>query len=186
MSYIILSGPSSVGKSTYALKYYKNYHIIDSDAVWFELAKEYNWDKKKINKELFKRIYEYSKKKQNVVIVHTDPTPLLKYFDRSEVKILLLATNFRNLALNLKKRKNRNTENVLSNEHTGYLFYFEPTNSKDNSVFLRKKDLDQMPINKKGDLNAIENVKQRLFAQNKKTARITPKSSLDFDDFIIL
>ena len=47
MTYIILGGPSSVGKTTYALKHYQDYYIIDSDVVWFELAKEYNWDKKK-------------------------------------------------------------------------------------------------------------------------------------------
>lgn len=186
MTYIILSGPSSVGKTTYAVKYYKNYYVIDSDEIWFELAKEYNWDKKKINKELFKRIYEYSKKKQNVVIVHTDPTPLLKFFNRSEVTILLFATNFKNLAINLKKRKNRNIENVLSEGHTGYLFYFESTNTKDNSLFLRKKDLDLIPVNTKGDLNAVENIKKLLFLENRKTTRITPKKTIDYDTFIVL
>ena len=186
MTHIILSGPSSVGKTTYALKHYKNYYVIDSDEIWFELAKEFNWDKKKINKELFKRIYEYSKKKQNVVIVHTDATPLLKYFDRSKVIILLLATNFKNLAINLKKRKNRNTENILCDRHTGYLFYFESTDTKDNSLFLRKKDLDQMPVNTKSDLNAIENIKKSLFLENRKTARITPKPTLDYDTFIVI
>ena len=123
MTYIILAGPSSVGKTTYAYKHYKDYYLVDSDDVWFELAEKYNYDRKKINKEIFKRMYDIAKKQKDVVLVHTDPSELLKYFDRKEVTILLLATNFRNLARNLIKRQDRPTENVLSNTHIGYLFY---------------------------------------------------------------
>ena len=186
MTYIILSGPSSVGKTTYAQKHYKDYFIIDSDDVWFELAKEYNWDKKKINKNLFRNIYEKAKKFKDVIIVHTNPTPLLKYFNRKQVTILLLATNFNNLKRNLNKRKDRYTENVLSNEHNGYLFHFEKTDSKDNSLYLRKHDLDNMPIKTKNDKIAIDNVKKVLFTENRKTTRIKPKSNVDYDSFIII
>lgn len=186
MTYIILGGPSSVGKTTYALKHFKDYFIIDSDDVWFELAKEYNWDKKKINKNLFRKIHEKAKKNKDVIIVHTDPTPLLKYFDRKQVTILLLATNFNNLKRNLNKRKDRYTENVLSTDHNGYLFYFEKTDSKDNSLYLRKKDLDNMPIKTKNDKIAIDNVKNLLFTENRKTTRVTPKSKIVYDSFIII
>jgi len=82
-------------------------------------------------------------------------------------------------------RKDRDTRNVLSNEHTGYLFYFEPTNKKENSLFLRKKDLEKIPINSKADYKALENFKQSLFQEDRKTTRIIPKSTIDYDTFII-
>ena len=118
--------------------------------------------------------------------MHTNPTPLLKYFNRKQVTILLLATNFNNLKRNLNKRKDRYTENVLSNEHNGYLFHFEKTDSKDNSLYLRKHDLDNMPIKTKNDKIAIDNVKKVLFTENRKTTRIKPKSNVDYDSFIII
>ena len=125
------------------------------------------------------------KKNKNVVIVHTDPSPLLKYFKRKEVKIILLGTNLKNLARNINKRKDRYIRNILSNEHTGYLFYFGPTNKKENSLFLRKKDLEKIPINTKADFKAIENFKQSFFHKDRKTTRIKPKSMIDYDTFII-
>lgn len=149
MTYIILAGPSSVGKTTYARKHYKDYYLIDSDDIWFELAKEYNYNNTKIRKEIFKRMYDIAKKQKDVVLVHTDPNPLLHYFDRKEVMVLLLGTNFRNLARNLIKRKDRTIEHVFSNRHVGYLFYFEQTDSKVNSLYLRKKDLDKIPTHTK-------------------------------------
>tara|TARA_B110000971_G_scaffold37995_1_gene36670 strand:+ start:3254 stop:3814 length:561 start_codon:yes stop_codon:yes gene_type:complete len=186
MTYIILAGPSSVGKTTYASTYYKNYYMVDSDNVWFELAKEYKYDRKKIDKELYRRMYKIAKEHNDVVLVHTDPTPLLKYFDRKEVTILLLATNFRNLSRNIIKRQNRETENVLCNRHTGYLFYFEQTDSIDNSLYLRKKDLDNMPVKTKADEKVIEYMKAEFFKENRKTTRITPKSKIDYDAFIVI
>lgn len=61
MDIIILAGPSSIGKTTYANKNFKNYTIVDSDKVWFDLAKKYNWDKSKINMNLFKEIVREQK-----------------------------------------------------------------------------------------------------------------------------
>lgn len=120
------------------------------------------------------------------MLVHTDPNQLLKYFDRKEVTILLLGTNFRNLARNLSKRQDRYAENVLSNHPVGYLFYFEQTDSKENSMYLRKKDLDRIPVKNKKDQKAIENVKQMFFEEHRITTRITPKSSIDYDTFVVI
>ena len=186
MTYIILAGPSSVGKSSYARKHFKDYYVIDSDDIWFKLAEDYNYDREKIEKEIFKRMYDIAKTYTNAVLVHTDPTPLLKYFDRKEITILLLGTHFRNLARNVSKRQDRAIENVFSNKHVGYLFYFEQTNSKEKSIYLRKKDLDKIPIKTKKDKIAIENIKSAFFKKDKKTTRITPKSSIDYDAFIAI
>ena len=188
MKYIILCGPSSVGKTTYASKKYKNYKIIDSDEVWFELAKEYNYDRKKINDELFKRMYKIAKENEKVVLIHTDSNQLLKYFNRDEVKIILLATNFKNLGRNLKLRNDRRLCNVLGNSHTGFLFYFMKVSNKitSNTLFLRKKDLDELPIITKEDTKAINNIITNLFDDNRKTTRVIPKKNIDYDNFIII
>ena len=78
MDIIILAGPSSIGKTTYANKNFKNYTIVDSDKVWFDLAKKYNWDKSKINMNLFKEIVNRAKDSKKSVIVHTNPEPITK------------------------------------------------------------------------------------------------------------
>lgn len=186
MKYIILAGPSSIGKTTYAKKYYKNYNIIDSDDIWYKLAKEYNYNKTKINNELFKRMYEVAKENKYSVLVHTDPSELLKYFKRKEVKIILLGTNFKKLSRNLISRKNRDTSIVLGNSHTGYLFYFEKSEKKPNTLYLKKKDLDDIPIKKKADKKAVDNIISKLFEDNRKTTYITPKSNIDYDSFMVV
>lgn len=187
MKYIIICGPSSVGKTTYASKYFKDYKIIDSDNIWFELAKEYKYDRKKIDNELFKRMYKTAIENKKVVLIHTDPNPLLKYFNRNEVKILLLASNFKKLSRNLKIRNDRSVANVLGDNHTGFLFYFSKNNNlKTNSLFLKKKDLDNFPLKTKEDKKAVNNIITTLFDNNRKTTRVSPKINIDYDNFIIL
>ena len=188
MKYIILCGPSSVGKTTYAKKKYKDYKIIDSDEVWFELAKEYNYDRKKINDLLFKRMYEMAKENKEALLIHTNPEDLLKYFNRNEVKIILLATNFKNLGRNLKLRNDRRLCNVLGFTHTGFLFYFEKVSNKitTNTLFLHKKDLDELPIKTKEDTKAVNNIITNLFNDKRKTTRVIPKKNIEYDNFIII
>ena len=69
-------------------------------------------------------MYKLAKENEKAVLIHTDPDQLLKYFNRNEVKIILLATNFKNLGRNLKLRNDRRLYNVLGFTHTGFLFYF--------------------------------------------------------------
>ena len=137
---ILLSGPSSVGKTTYAKNKYKKYTIIDSDDIWFELAIKFNWDKDLINKNLFNTITKRALKHKNIVIIHTDPKPIVKLLKR-KYKIILLGTNFRNLARNLIKRNDRNVSSVLGNNDTGYLYYFTVSNKleKPNLYFKKKR-----------------------------------------------
>ena len=40
--------------------------MIDSDNIWFELAKKYNWNKEKLIK-IYIKMYQISKKYQNVI-----------------------------------------------------------------------------------------------------------------------
>ena len=178
---ILLAGPSSVGKTTYAKKKYKNYPIIDSDDVWFELAIKYNWDKKLINKNLFETIAQRALEYPNTVIVHTDPQPIVNLL-KKDYKIILLATNFRNLARNLIKRNDRPVSVVLGNSPQGFLYYFTVTNKLEKpNLFLRKKDLDLMPVKTKKDKKSVDIIKNKLF-KDKNTVRVVPK--INYDEFI--
>ena len=183
MDIIILAGPSSIGKTTYANKNFKNYTIVDSDKVWFDLAKKYNWDKSKINMNLFKEIVKRAKNSKKSVIVHTNPEPIIKLL--KNYKVILLGTNFRNIARNFYKRDDGRTINgVLGNNDNGFLYYYElmKTNEKTN-LFLRKKDLELFKPKNKKDKESINIIKNTFF-KNKKTARVVPK--IDYDEFIIL
>lgn len=176
MTYIILTGPSSVGKSTHAKTY--GYPIIDSDDIWFQLAQEYKWNKSKVNKNLFERIYKIAMKTKNAVLVHTDPVPLLKYFKKA--KIVVVGTNFKKLARNLKIRKDRPTAGVLGDSSTGYLYHFKPS---EKGLFLRKKDLEEIPIKTKQDKKTMDKLIETYFPI-KKTVRVKP--SYKYDTFVIL
>ena len=43
-----------------------------------------------------------------------------------------------------------------------------------------------MPIKPKQDKNAINNVNNSIFKKNRKTTRITPKSNIIYDIFLII
>ena len=181
---VVLAGPSSVGKTTYAKKKYKNYHLIDSDEVWFELAKQYQWNRELVNKNLFPTIVKRALEYHQTVIIHTDPQPLVKLL-KNNYQIVLLGTNFKKLARNLRNREmRRDVSAVLGNQESGFTYYFTLADKTETpNLFLRKKDLDLMPVKTKKDKKAVEDLKKKLFL-DRETIRVKPK--IKYDKFIII
>ncbi|HIB77738.1 MAG TPA: hypothetical protein EYO58_09035 [Flavobacteriales bacterium] len=132
---------------------------------------------------------EKAKNHTHIVFVHTDPTPLLNLLPRQHVHVILFATSLNTLARNIIHRpSSRPTQGVLGNRHTGYSFYFEPTTTtqKDNTLLLHKKDLHKFPVSTQKDKDALDTFRASFFDKHRKTTRITPRDTIDFDEWIIL
>ena len=188
--YTFITGPSTVGKTTYARKHYPDIPIIDSDEVWKQLVDTLQtYDRTTILSHLFHTIHEQATAYPDAIVVHTDATPLLTHFNRSDVTIVLVVTPLKRLTRNLVARKNRPTHQVLGHTHTGYLHYFEPTDSNvhtGGSFYVKRSDVEALPAHTKKDARAIRTFIEAVFKPKRKSARLQPRENIEFDVFVIV
>ena len=182
---VIITGPSSVGKSTYAKKYYTSWDIIESDGIlWDKLSNmsenrqpnyPYRPIRKKVEEKIYQEMYNESIDKQRVVFVVNDEKPLKDILDNKHIdhKIILIGTNLTRLVKNVNMRKDRPISGVLSD----YSKFFKPANGDkidNNDIYVRKSSLDKFENVTSKDEKNIEKFKNKYFPNDTKTNYVEP------------
>lgn len=181
---LLITGPTSVGKTSYANKL-KNFYIIDSDEVWFELADKYKWNKELISKNLYESMIkkELLTDNLNVAYVDNQVKPLTEIFKKNKMlyKIVLVGSNLKRLALNTNMRGNRKISGVLKDYQ---LFFGITENKQRDNIFLRKEHLSLFNVKTKKDNKEIETFKKKYFLNDKKTVKVYPL--IKYDKLVVI
>lgn len=189
--YILLTGPSTVGKTTYAKAHYPGVPLIDSDDVWFALAKKHNWDRHRIAKDLFPTMRQMARQHERAVLTHTDAADVLRHFPRADVEVLLLVTSLRKLSARLTHRNcaqqtERNDTRPLSGVLRGYTDFLEvaPLSATDGTLYVRRADAEALPVRTKADQRALDQFIRAVFIGNRRSTRLQPRQGVACDKFI--
>lgn len=164
---ILILGPSSVGKTSYAMKKYggDRYCLIDSDQVWYMLITKFGWSRDKIKRELFNCMIKLAKGciklGQMPVLIH-DRYDILEYVKRRECKIIVVAAKLDRLIKNFYKRNDRR---FIPGVLEGWEHFFEPVDKRGKGRFLIKRDnLTGFILERKVDKVAVERFKRKFFS----------------------
>lgn len=169
---ILLVGPSSVGKTTYAIKKYNSnkYCLIDSDQVWYLLGNKYSWDRKKIEEQLYPcmiKLGKACKKIKQIPVFIDNSYKILDHLKRSDTHIIVLSTRLHKLVKNFYKRNDsRLIRNVLRNWET---FFITASTKGKNSFLIKKDHLKEFKPNNKQDQVAIKKFIKYYFGNKKET-----------------
>ena len=178
-TYTAVVGPSSAGKSTYARRVCRRgCELIDSDEVWFDLAKRHNWDMRKVDAELYPEMLRRARRSPcpRVMLVDLDAEPLAPL----RPHVVLVTANLAALARNATNRPDRrDTHRVLN----GYAQRMEATRDVKGSVLLRESHLDAFRVANRRDAAAVAAFRRRFFA-DRDTVRVRPKQA--FDELVVV
>ena len=192
---LIITGPSSVGKSTYARKEYADWTIIESDGIlWDKLSllsenrsKKYPYKpiRKKIEEKIYHEMYNESLDKKKVVFVVNYERPLIDILDNEDIgyKIILIGSNLTRLVKNVNKRGNRTVGGVLL-DYSRFFKPIEDDEEYDDSINIRRSSLDTFEKTTKKDDKIIEKFKTEFFPNDNKTNQIIP--SIYYDYFVVI
>ena len=164
-------GPSSVGKSTYARRICgTDCELIDSDAVWFELAKRHDWDRRKVNAELHEEMIRRARRsrRKRVVLVDLHAAPLAELHPQ----VTFVLADLGALARNVRSRNDRrDTHAVLDG-------FSRQVAAGDKGVVLREEELALFPVRTRKDAAAVARFRKRFF-RDAGEVRVLPTERYD-------
>ena len=181
---ILIIGPSSVGKTSYAYKKYGNnkYCIIDSDQVWNELNKKFDWDRKKVEKELYPSMIKIGNDCNKIPVFIDDRYDILRYLKREETNIIVIGAKLDRLIKNFYKRSD---QRIISNVLKGWERFFEKASGIGKNRFLIKECyLDRFEVNTKADRVGIDKFIKKFFTKGSSKSWIKVKG--EFDELVII
>ena len=184
---ILILGPSSVGKTSYAMKKYggDRYCLIDSDQVWYILIKKFAWNKEKVSKEIFPCMMKLAKGCQALgqipVLIH-DRYDILPFVKRDECKIIVVAAKLDRLIKNFYKRNDRR---FIPGVLEGWEKFFTPVDKKGKGRFLIKRNnLKGFKLERKIDKVAVKRFIKKFFKGDMSKSWIGVKR--DCDQLIVI
>lgn len=190
---ILILGPSSVGKTSYAMKKYggDRYCLIDSDQVWYMLITKFKWNKEKVDKEIFPCMIKLAKgctKLGQIPVLIHDRYDILDYVKRRECKIIVVAAKLDRLIKNFYKRNDRRfIPSVLG----GWEQFFEPVDKRGKGRFLIKRDhLKKFVLERKADKVAVKRFIKKFFGSSSSGSSGGSKSWVgvkgEYDQLLVL
>lgn len=185
---ILITGPSTVGKTTYSIKKYNNnkYCLIDTDVVWFILAKKYKWNRDQINKDLYPTIVDHINnchKSNKTPVVVDNKYDLLSYVKRDKVKIIVVGAKLDRLVKNFYKRSDKRDISFVLKE---WEKFFQPFDRKGKNRFcIKKDDLNNFIIKKKKDKTGIDRFIKKFFGSSKSKSKVWIGVKGEYDQLFV-
>ena len=181
---VLLSGPSSVGKSTLSKKLFKkSCTILDTDVVWTELEKSHTgwWSlsrKAKLNLTLVETISR-STKVSSPVIVHDDPSAFGHLIPEGySSKTLFVLTSLVNIRRNVVKRQDRIPSSVLG-DLKKFITPCSAGTAKSVEIFRKDLDMWRNLNNTKQLANKIGVFERYVFKNDSTSAYVCPTFPVD-------
>jgi hypothetical protein len=193
--FIVITGPSSTGKSTYAKENFPKNMIIESDGSLFEkLAHHggrYTWDSAYARQNIYKEMASsaiQSSQLGQVVLVVDQEEELISLLKRENVELIVIGADLKQLITNVISRKNRSIGSVL----LAYINHFKRASlsTPDEATILLKQS--DMKLISQIKTTKLDNRKIELFSEHffgvfgkKKEDAIRVEPIAKYDQFVI-